>query len=140
MCGPEKLRIRTLLAQFKTLHEKCPKYVSFCWSVFSHTRTEYGDLLRKSSFSARVRENTDQRKLRIWTLCPQWKQNKLLRQIHINLRNRYKNCNTDHGDIVLNLHGLPSYCFIKLSRLENYLPFLFFSLLPFWTLTKDDSK
>ena len=68
------------------------------------------------------------------------KQNELLRQIYINLRNRYKNFNTEHEDIILNLHGLPSYCFIKLSRLENYLPFLFFSLLPFWTLTKDDSK
>ena len=34
---------------------------SFFWSVFSHTQTEYGDL------PARVRENTDQKKLRIWT-------------------------------------------------------------------------
>ena len=38
------------------------------WSVFSRIRTEYGDLLRKSSYSVRIRENTDQKKLRIWTL------------------------------------------------------------------------
>ena len=131
MCGPEKLRIRTLLSQFKTLHKKCPKYVSFFWSVFSHTRTEYGDLLRKSSFSARVWENTDQRKLTYLDTFYAVKQNELLRQIYINLRNHYKNFNTEHEDIILNLYGLPSYCFIKLSSLENYLPFLFFSLLPF---------
>ena len=32
----------------------------FC-SVFSRIWTEYGDLLRKSSHSVRVRENTDQK-------------------------------------------------------------------------------
>ena len=37
------------------------------WSVFSRTQAEYGDLLRKSPYSTRVRENTDQKKLRIWT-------------------------------------------------------------------------
>ena len=42
--------------------------INLIWSVFSWTRTEYGDLLRKSSYSARVRENTGQKKLRIWTL------------------------------------------------------------------------
>ena len=31
-------------------------------------RTEYGDLLRNSPDSVRVQENTDQKKLRIWTL------------------------------------------------------------------------
>ena len=36
---------------------------SFFWSVFSRIRTEYGDLLR---------ENTDQKKLRIWKLFTQW--------------------------------------------------------------------
>ena len=37
---------------------------SFFWSVFSCIRTEYGDL--------QTQENTDQEKLRIWTLFMQW--------------------------------------------------------------------
>ena len=41
---------------------------SFFWSVFSRVRTEYGDLLHKFPYSVRIRENTDQKKLRIWTL------------------------------------------------------------------------
>ena len=44
---------------------------SFFWSVFSRTRTEYGDLLRKSRYSVRIREKTDQKKLCIWTLFAQ---------------------------------------------------------------------
>ena len=40
---------------------------SFFWSVFSCIRTEYGDLLYKSSYSARIHENKDQKKVRIWT-------------------------------------------------------------------------
>ena len=38
----------------------------------SRIGTEYGDLLRKSPFSVRMRENTDQKKLSIWTLFTQW--------------------------------------------------------------------
>ena len=37
-------------------------------SVFSCVRTEYGELLRKSPYSVRIKENTDQNELRIWTL------------------------------------------------------------------------
>ena len=44
---------------------------SFFWSVFSRTRAEYGDIQSKSPYSARVPENTDQKKLRIWTLFTQ---------------------------------------------------------------------
>ena len=44
---------------------------SFFWSVFSCIRNEYGDLLRKSSYSSQIQENTDQEKLRIWTLSTQ---------------------------------------------------------------------
>ena len=43
----------------------------FFWSVFSRIRTEYGDfgdLHSKSPYSVRIRENTDQKKHRIWTL------------------------------------------------------------------------
>ena len=39
---------------------------SFFWSVFSCIRIEYGDL--QSPYSDRIQENTDQKKLRIWTL------------------------------------------------------------------------
>ena len=37
---------------------------SFFWSVFSRIRTEYGEILQ-------MRQNTDQKKLRIWTLFTQ---------------------------------------------------------------------
>ena len=44
---------------------------SFSWSVFSHIRTEYGEILSISPCSVRMRENMDQKKLRIWTLFTQ---------------------------------------------------------------------
>ena len=44
------------------------KLRSFFWSIFSYIWTEYGDLLRHSPYSVRIQENTDQKKLRIWTL------------------------------------------------------------------------
>ena len=44
---------------------------SFFWSVFSRIRTEYGDILCISPYSVRVRENTDQKNLHIWTLFTQ---------------------------------------------------------------------
>ena len=43
---------------------------SFFSSVFSHIRTEYGDLLHGFT-SIRILENTDQKKLRIWILFAQ---------------------------------------------------------------------
>ena len=43
-----------------TQREKCP-YSEFFWSVFFRIRTEYGDLLRKYSYSVQMRENTDQK-------------------------------------------------------------------------------
>ena len=47
-----------------TLPEKCPN-TEFFWSVFSRIRTEYGEII------VQMRENTDQKKLRIWTLFTQ---------------------------------------------------------------------
>ena len=44
---------------------------SFFWSVFSRIWTEYGEILRISPYSVRMRENTVQKKLRIWTLFTQ---------------------------------------------------------------------
>ena len=42
-------------------------YGVFFWSVFSSIWTEYGDL-RKPPYSVQIRENTDQKKIRIWTI------------------------------------------------------------------------
>ena len=63
----------TLKKMNKSTH--CMKSVqirSFVWSVFSYIQTEYGELLRKSPYSVQIQENTDQKKLRIWTLFTQW--------------------------------------------------------------------
>ena len=54
-----------------SLRRMCPNTELF-WSVFSCNPIEYGDLLRKSSYSVWMQENTDQKKLRIWTLFTQW--------------------------------------------------------------------
>ena len=59
----------------KIINGHCVKSVqirSFFWSVFSRIRTEYEEILRISPYSVRMRENTDQKKLRIWTLFTQW--------------------------------------------------------------------
>ena len=44
---------------------------SFFWTVFSCIRDKYGDLRSKSPYSVRIQENTNQKKLRIWTLFTQ---------------------------------------------------------------------
>ena len=56
--GSEKLHDQSCML---TIH--CLKSVqmrSFFWSVFSHIRTEYGEILRIFPYSVRMRENTDQ--------------------------------------------------------------------------------
>ena len=58
-----------------TQRRHCVKSVqiaSFFWSVFSSNWTDHGDLLRKSPYSVQTQENTDQKKIRIWTLFTQW--------------------------------------------------------------------
>ena len=50
----------------------------FFWSVFFHTRTECGDLLRKFLYLDRVPENRDQQKLQIWALFRQSSQTEIL--------------------------------------------------------------
>ena len=62
-------------SEWHRLHGHCLKNVqiwSFLWSVFFRIRPEYGDLLRKSPYLVRIQENTDQKRLRIWTLFIQW--------------------------------------------------------------------
>ena len=56
--------------------QHCVKSVqirSYFWFVFSCIRIEYGDLLRKSPYSIRMQENTDQKQLLIWTLFTECK-------------------------------------------------------------------
>ena len=50
---------------------KCVQIQSFFWSVLSRIQTEYGEILRIPPYSVRIRENTDEKKLRIWTLFTQ---------------------------------------------------------------------
>ena len=52
---------------------KSVQILSFFWSVSSRIRIEYGEIFRISPYSARMRENTDQKKLHIWTLFTQCK-------------------------------------------------------------------
>ena len=52
------------------LREKCPNTEFFLIRI-SRIWTEYDDLLRKPPYSVRMRKNTDQKKLRIWTLFTQ---------------------------------------------------------------------
>ena len=44
---------------------------SFLWSVFSCIWSEYGDLLHKPPISVQIQENTDHKKLCIWTIFTQ---------------------------------------------------------------------
>ena len=43
-----------------SLREKCP-YSEFFWSKFSCIWTEYGEIIRTSPYSVRMRENMDQK-------------------------------------------------------------------------------
>ena len=45
---------------------------SYFWSVFSCIWTECGEIWSISLYSVRIQENTDQKKLRIWTRFTQW--------------------------------------------------------------------
>ena len=57
------------------LKSHCVKSVqirSFFWSVFSCIRIEYGEIRSISPYSVWMWENTDQKKLRIWTLFTHW--------------------------------------------------------------------
>ena len=45
--------------QSLTLREKCP-YSELFWSAFSRIQSEYGEILRISPYSVRMRENADQ--------------------------------------------------------------------------------
>ena len=52
-------------------HVKSVQIRSFFLSIFFCIWAEHGDLLRKSPYSVRIQENTDQKNLRIRTLLEQ---------------------------------------------------------------------
>ena len=55
----------------ETLCKKRP-YLEFFGSIFSRIRTEDGEILSISRYLLWMRDNTDQKELRIWTLFTQW--------------------------------------------------------------------
>ena len=69
---------------------------SFFWSIFSRIRTKYGEIRSIPPYSVRMRGNTDQEKLRIWTLFTQFSDDfrgNRSKLIHLNLLNiRTKIC------------------------------------------------
>ena len=83
---------------------------SFFWFICSHIRTEYKDLPRKVSYSVWIWENTDQKKLRIWTLFTQWE--------HSNITNQ-----TYYTDI-LSYHGKSFSKFMSRRATRRGEPFL----------------
>ena len=57
---------------FTSIHcVKCVQIRDFSWSVFSRIWTEYEEIRDISPYSVQMRENTDQKKLRIWILFMQ---------------------------------------------------------------------
>ena len=48
---------------FVSLHER-HRYSELFWSLFSRIRTEYGDIVRISTYSVELRENTDQKNIK----------------------------------------------------------------------------
>ena len=69
---------------------------SFFWSVFSCIWTEYGALLRKFPYSVQIQENTDQKKLRIWTLFTQWRSKLFPKEVRFTFP-QYINIFLKHG-------------------------------------------
>ena len=87
-----RVLIRMDVVFLPSLEKHCVKSVqiqSFLWPVVSSIRTEYKDLLRKSSYSVQTWGNRDQKKLIIWTLFIQWKWMKPLNRMVESVDLRY---------------------------------------------------
>ena len=73
---PQKHQWKTFRSHFvipqKVLPVKSVQIWSFFLSVFSCIETEYGEIRSIFLYLVRMRDNTDQKKLRIWTLFTQW--------------------------------------------------------------------
>ena len=70
----------------------------FFWSVFSCIRTENGDLWNKSPDSVRIQENTDQKKLLIWTLFTQ-------SVLFLKQKKTLQNFSTFRNDVSIRFHA-----------------------------------
>ena len=57
--------------RLQALREKCPNTEFFLVRIFPHS-AEYGEILLISPHLVWIRENTDHKKLRVWTLFTQW--------------------------------------------------------------------
>ena len=62
---------RILILKRISLREKCP-YSELFWSKFSRIQTEYRKIWSTTPYAVRIRENTDQKKLRTWTFFTQY--------------------------------------------------------------------
>ena len=90
----------------------------FFSSVFSRIRTEYGGI---SPYPVRMRENTDQKKLRFWTLFTKW----VFSQMKINIRDM-SNIQLPHMFLskTEHMHYIRKTCslkFLKLVACKNVL-------------------
>ena len=80
------------------------KIWSLFWSVFSWIRAKYGDLRSKSPYLVRLEENTDQKKLCIWTPFTQCSNGsvkipvKSVRVIQRNCEEVYTFSNCEHSE------------------------------------------
>ena len=107
---------------------------SIFWFVFSSIRTEYGDLRSKSLYSVRIQENTDQKKLRIWTLFTQCILQRSVfhlekKQKHL-LRKTFGSSHTSNRIYVLR-NCFPNYLYLKdmYITLKRIRKILFVSVL-----------
>ena len=69
---------------------KCVQIRSFSWSVFPRIWTEYGEIESISPYSVRMRENTDQKKFRLWTHVTQCNLIPFIQNTYASLKWSYK--------------------------------------------------
>ena len=56
-----RIGLRLIPTQRAAIYMKSVQIRSYFWSVFSRIQTEYGEIRRISSYSDRIRKNTDQK-------------------------------------------------------------------------------
>ena len=119
----------------QALREKCPNTEFFLVRIFPHA-----DWIRRdTSYSVRMRENTDQKKLRIWTHFTKWKVHRShyfswflkkkmqpkVNEFNINKFKKTLHFLTQYSIFILSNHFLPrAYPSFKYSfSLVFYFPF-----------------
>ena len=73
------------------LHEKCPCQ-EFFWSIFSRIRIKYGEVLRISPNSVRIRKNTDQKNSEYGHFSRSADVSLIYSNIRQNINNIFKKC------------------------------------------------